>query len=366
MHDVIIIGGGVIGLTLAYELAQRKLDVAVYDQGPLGQEASWAGAGIIAPGNPAGAVTAEARLRAGSAALWPKLSAQLQEETGVDTGFRLCGGLELRLSGTSSELDSEFVDWQQEQVEVEQLSTDDLREYEPQITPTVAAGYRLPGMGQVRNPRHLKALIAACTVRGVTLRPGMPVLGFLQQGEQVTGVETSEGQGRAGEYVIASGAWSARLLSAAGCIAPVRPVRGQIVLLNALPRLFRHVVNVGPRYLVPRPDGRILVGSTEEEAGFEKRNTAAGMRSLFDFAVSVVPALERATFERAWSGLRPGSADGLPYLGRVPGKKNLSVAAGHFRQGLHLSPITGRLMSQVVLNEPTALSMKPYAPDRNS
>jgi len=220
-------------------------------------------------------------------------------------------------------------------------------------------------MRQVRNPRHVKALIAACTARGVTLRPGVPVHSFLQEGERITGIETSDGQGRAGEYVIASGAWSARLLSAAGCLAPVRPVRGQIVLLNALPLLFRHVINVGPRYLVPRPDGRILVGATEEEAGFEKRNTPAGVRGLLDFAISVVPALERATFERAWSGLRPGSADGLPYLGRVPGKKNLSVAAGHFRQGLHLSPITGLLLSQVVLNESTALPMQPYAPDRH-
>jgi len=365
MHDVIIIGGGVIGLTLAYELTQRKLDVAVYDQGSLGQEASWAGAGIIAPGNPAGAVTAEAQLRAGSAALWPSFSAKLQAETGVDNGFRPCGGLELRLVGKSTDLDDEIAHWQHEQVAVERLSPHELKDCEPQISSTITSAYRLPSMGQVRNPRHIKALLAACAARGVTLRPGTPVLNLHQQGELVTGIETSAGCERAGEYVIASGAWSSRLLATAGCAAPVRPVRGQIVLLNAVPLLFRHVINVGPRYLVPRPDGRILIGATEEDVGFEKRNTPAGVRGLLEFATSVVPALERATFERAWSGLRPGSADGLPYLGRLPGKKNLSVAAGHFRQGLHLSPITGQLLAQVLLHEATSLPMKPYAPDRS-
>jgi glycine oxidase len=150
----------------------------------------------------------------------------------------------------------------------------------------------------------------------------------------------------------------------AGYDTPLEPVRGQIVLLNAQPLPFRHVIQSGPRYLVPRPDGRILIGSTEEHVGFDKRNTAAAVAELIDFAVSLVPSLSEATYERSWAGLRPCTPDGLPYLGQVPETRNLFVATGHFRAGLQLSPATAVLMRQVLLDQPTTISLNGLACNR--
>jgi glycine oxidase len=364
MHDVIIIGGGVIGLTLACDLAGEGLAVAIFDQGPFGQESSWAGAGILPPGNPVSAESPQARLRAASHVLWPSFSDLLRDETGIDNGYRRCGGLEVRLGGAPDALCDEVSTWRREGVAVEVLAPDALRESETALSRDVASAYRLPEMGQVRNPRHLKALMALAVKRGVALFPGTPVYGFDRRGEEIAAIETAAGRYQAGQFVIASGAWSGRLLNAAGCRAAVRPVRGQIVLLVAHPFLLRHVVNVGPRYLVPRGDGRLLVGSTEEAAGFDKRTTADGVGGLIEFALDVVPALAQASFDRAWSGLRPESADGLPYLGRTSLADNLFVATGHFRAGLQLSPITGRVLTQLLVGRQTTVPLAAYSPDR--
>ena len=184
---------------------------------------------------------------------------------------------------------------------------------------------------------------------------------MLERGDQITAVETPAGPQSAGQYVICSGAWSRHLLQQAGCPqTDLRPLRGQMVLLNTgAPRL-KHVINVGPRYLVPRNDGRILVGSTEESVGFDKRTTAQAVHDLIHFAVELVPSLADATVERVWAGLRPQSADGIPYLDRVPQTENLFIAAGHFRAGLQLSPITALLLTQTLLSRPTTIPLTPY------
>ncbi len=188
--------------------------------------------------------------------------------------------------------------------------------------------------------------------------------GFQREREKFVAIETSGGTLSAGQFVVAGGAWSGRLLNDVGCPVRVRPLRGQIVLLAMQPSPIRHVVNVGPRYLVPRGDGRVLVGATEEVAGFDKRTTAGGVGGLVEFALELVPALARATFERSWAGLRPQSADGLPYLGRVRETQNLFVATGHFRAGLQLSPATALVMTQLLLGREPAVPLAPYAVDR--
>jgi glycine oxidase len=268
------------------------------------------------------------------------------------------------LDGAADALDEEIRTWQGEGVEALAISGPAARTCESGLSDRTQAAYHLPEMGQVRNPRHIKALIAACSQRGVQLRPGTPAFGFQRDGNRIIAVETSAGPLAAGQFVVSGGAWSGRLLETGGVPVPVRPMRGQIVLLALEPCPIRQVINVGPRYLVPRGDGRILVGSTEEVAGFDKRTTAAGVGGLIEFAVQVVPALAYATVERSWAGLRPQSADGLPYLGRAPVIDNLYVAAGHFRAGLQLSPITATVMAQLLLEKPTTISVAPYAVDR--
>ncbi|MCA9018248.1 MAG: FAD-dependent oxidoreductase, partial [Planctomycetaceae bacterium] len=228
----------------------------------------------------------------------------------------------------------------------------------------VSAAFYLPEMSQVRNPRHLKALLLACANQGVQFHPGTPIIGFEQDASRITGVRTATETFRAGRTVIAGGAWSPEVLCHLGLQCELVPVQGQIVLLSVNRLPFRQVIECGKQYLVPRSDGRILIGSTESHVGFNKQNTAEGVGGLIRFAESVVPGLKEATFERAWAGLRPKSIDGLPYLGPVTGYENLLMAAGHYRDGLQLSPITARLMKQLICGEETELSLEPFSCSR--
>jgi glycine oxidase len=364
MDDVIVVGGGVIGLSIAVELAGQGVAVAVVEQGDFGREASWAGAGILPPGNLEAARTPEAQLRALSHFLWPDWAESLEAETGIDPGYTRCGGLELRLVAQDDALSDEIRTWRKEEVRVEELSPDEARQLEPRLSPEVAAVYRLPDLGQVRNPRHIRALVAACAERGVRMLPGTPVIGFDERAGRIAGLRTPTDLLRAGRYCVAGGAWSRTILDSLGVRIAVEPVRGQIVLVSHVPRLFSHVLQLGPRYVVPRADGRILIGATEEHVGFVKSNTASAVSGLLAFAAGLVPALAEARFERAWSGLRPGSADGLPYLGRVGSYENLFIAAGHFRSGLQMSPGTARLLRQSLLDQETELSLDPFSCDR--
>jgi glycine oxidase len=358
--DILVIGGGVIGLTAAYFLAREGVRVAVVDKGDFGQEASWAGAGILPPGDPSHARTPFDQLRAHSAALFPSLSAELRERTGIDNGYLRCGGLEI--AGAADDAADE--EWRGEGVAFEVLDRKALQAFEPAVAPAFKTAYHLPDLAQLRNPRHLKALLAGCAALGVVLRPGCPVHGLEVRGERVTAAHTAQGRIEVGRYLMAAGAWTAALLERVGWQPGIRPVRGQIALLNTGTPRFRRVLMYGPRYLVPRPDGRVLVGSTEEDAGFDKRTTAGAIGDLLAFAFSLVPELASAHLERTWAGLRPGSPDGLPFLGRVPGFDNLDIAAGHFRAGIQLSPATGLVLKELLLGQQLTVALEPFRPAR--
>ena len=361
MPDIVLIGGGVIGLSIAYELATRGASVRVLDQGPLGQESSWAGAGMITPGNPSGAKSPATRLRAESFIRWPDWAARLQDETGIDTGFARCGGIELSPERSPADVAAIAAQFQSEGVRAELVRTHELRTLEPNLHPELGDAVHVPDYCQVRNPRLLRALLSACAARGVELSPGSPVIGFDRDGSRVTAVRTPTETIRAEKFVVCSGAWSQSVIAQAGVTIRVEPVRGQIVLLETLPLPTRRIIEVGARYIVPRADGHLLIGSTEEHVGFEKCNTAAAVAELIRFACELIPTLKSARLERCWSGLRPGSPNGLPYLGQAPNTDNLFVAAGHFRAGLMLSPITAVLLSELLLGETPTMSIGDFA-----
>lgn len=356
--DVAILGGGVIGLTTAYFLARAGVAVALYDKGDFGQEASWAGAGILPPGNPMQARTPVARFRALSSQAYEGLSAELRERTGQDNGYLRCGGIEFL-----SEYGGETDEWHGEGAEVEGLDGFRLPELEPAVTALPGGMVHLPEMAQLRNPRHLKALLAGCGMLGVQFHPGNPVLGFECDGNRIRSATTAQGAVHARWFVLTAGAWTAPLLARFARPA-IRPVRGQIVLLNAGGPIFRRVLVTGARYLVPRADGRVLVGSTEEDVGFDKRTTAGAIQALIELACTLVPALADAQVERTWAGLRPGSPDGLPFLGPVPGCDNLLVAAGHFRAGIQLAPATAQMLKELILEQPLTIPWEPFRLDR--
>ncbi len=357
--DVLILGGGVIGLTTAFYLSAEGVSVSVLDQGDFGRQASWAGAGIIAPGSLSGAGSPVDFLRATSSALFPSLSSQLREETGIDNGYSVCGGVEL-----AGDEELPIGSWREEGIDFEELDGPRLRRIEPELAESVTRGYFLPGMAQVRNPRHLRALVEACERRAVGLLPGCAVLGIERQDDRVRAIETEQGRFEAGQFLVATGAWSAGLLSPLGWHPGIEPVRGQIVLLNTGREGSRPIVLQGKRYVVPRGDGRVLAGATEEDAGFDARTTAGGITGLLEFAQGIVPSLRDATVESCWAGLRPGSPDGLPLLGLVPGCSNLFIASGHFRSGIQLSPATAVVMTDLLLGRKPAISLFPFRPDR--
>jgi len=357
--DVLILGGGVIGLSIAYTLTREKLSVEVVDRGDFGQEASWAGAGIIPSGNPVLARTPFDRLRALSCEAFPALSQELRERTGIDNGYLRCGGLEL-LAG--EETDDE--EWRGAGIRCEELTESDLLRLEPNLARGFHKGFHLPDTAQLRNPRHVRALVAGCASQGVRLRPNCAVVELERSGSRIAAVHSDGGRLMAERYVIAAGAWSDALLAPLGWQPGIRPVRGQIALLNTSVPLFQRVFMLGKRYLVPRPDGRVLVGATEEDVGFDKRTTAAAIRDLLDFAIGVVPGLADVPLERSWAGLRPGSPDGQPFLGPVPNVENLFVAAGHFRAGIQLSLGTAIVMKELLLGQTPTIPLESFRLDR--
>lgn len=360
--DILIVGGGIIGLTCAIRLREAGATVAVYDRGDLGREASWAGAGIIPPGDPDRSATPLDKLRAiGSVAL-PAVSAMLKDATGIDNGYRVNGGLEYLTPEDEYAIDL----WASEGIAFERWDCERQRAEEPHLTPGRTACYHLPGMAQVRNPRHLRALIAHAGAIGVSLHPHTGVEGWHGDRGRVAAVQLASGERvSAGRFLIAAGPWSERLLNDLNGRPAVRPVRGQILLLKADPAVLRRTVLDGKRYLVPRGDGRILVGSTEEpDAGFEKRTTAAGLADLHAFARGIVLALGNAEIEASWAGLRPGSPDGSPFIGRVPGHDTVFAATGHGRAGIQLSLGTAQLVTQLMFDRPPCVPAAAFALDR--
>jgi glycine oxidase len=363
--DVVVVGGGVIGLSVAYYCARGGLAVTVLDRGAMAQESSWAGAGIIPPGRAATAQSAYSKLLGASSELFPQLSAELREETGLDNGYVRCGGLEIGFDARDAHaLRSAAGHHRKEGVTWEELAPAEVRVLEPALAGAFCVGYHVPEMAQVRNPRHCKALAAACVRRGVQLVAGAQVYGFDTDGDRITGVRTVDGVHAAATTVVATGAWSGGLLQSLGVDLPVKPIRGQIALLTTETPLLRRVVMMGREYLVPRPDGRVLVGSTEEDVGFDKRTTPLGIRGLLEIALSIAPSLGTAHLERTWAGLRPSSPDSKPFIGPVPGRRNILVAAGHYRAGLQLSPITGQIIRQLILGEPPTAALDAFRVDR--
>jgi glycine oxidase len=193
---------------------------------------------------------------------------------------------------------------------------------------------------------------------------GVAAEDFEIHGGRIRQVQTTSGPMSAGCVCIATGAWSQGLVARLGAEPKVKPIRGQIALLSTRQPVFKHVINEGPRYFVPRPDGRLLVGSTEEDAGFDRSTTAGALAGLLDFAIGLAPSLADAKLECTWAGLRPSTPDGQPYIGRVAGLDNAFVAAGHFRSGLHLSTGTAVVMSQLIRGLAPQIDLTPFQLDR--
>ncbi len=368
--DCLIIGGGVIGLSIARRLAVDGIKVILLERTECGKEASWAGAGILAPCNPH-RNDPLSKFQDRSLEIYPSFCAALRDETAIDPEYDPSGEFDLLFTENSVSIARSDAAAAAGRVAhdggaaFELLIKDEVIRMEPCVAPTILGALYCRMTSQVRNPRLLQALAASCRRRGVEVRERTPVQGLTQVGEKVTGVETPDGRFEAPHTILSAGAWSSQFDARLASIMPVHPVRGQMILLKVDSRPFCRIISRGKTYLVPRSDGHVLLGSTEEpEAGYVKRNSSKAMATLMQTATQLVPSLERAEFVAAWSGFRPGTPDERPYIGPVPGFEGLIAATGHYRAGLTLAPATADAVAAIVQNRTYDLDLRCCLPGR--
>ena len=357
-----------VGLSIAWELSRRGKSVCVIDRQDLGRETSWAAAGILPPPLTNAKHDAVEQLRAISHELHAQWHEELIAETGIDNGLRKCGGLYFaRTVGEATSLRVAMLEAAEQGVVVEEVSQDDFVRKAPalqSIADEIKVAYYLADEMQIRSPRHLGALVKACETRGVQLRPNVQAESVEIHADRAVGVRTEQGTIQAKEVVLCGGAWTASLLDPLGIVLPIEPWRGQLILWKTETPLVTPVVNEGLRYLVPRDDGHLVVGATVEDVGFDCQTTEEAIEELRAYSCKLLPGLRDANVEKSWAGLRPKTPDGHPFMTRVPGCEGLSIAAGHYRSGVHLAPVTAVFMAELLLHDTTEIDGTPFRLDR--
>jgi glycine oxidase len=363
--DVIIVGGGVIGCSIAYHLAREGVKVTVLDKGEIGSEASRAAAGMLAPLAEVEEDGPFQGLGLASLRLFPHLAEALEQECGVDIEYLRSGILRVALTEEQAEhLKGVAHRRPPPGLELRWLEPDELRALEPGLSLEVLGALYSPEEHQVNADRLVQALARAAAAHGAVMRRNTRATGLVRRGMRVTGVRIPDGTLSAGHVVLAAGAWTARVAQGIGIALPVFPVRGQMIALPASRSAPRHIVWGEEGYLVPKANGLLFAGATVERVGFRKNVTLRGMSGLRMMAKSLVPRLVGLDAVDAWAGFRPGSADGLPILGPVPGWEGLSVACGHFRNGILLAPITGQLIARSIFDGSSNEALAPFSPAR--
>lgn len=350
--DVLVIGAGVMGCAVAFELARRGSRVTVLERSVPGAEASSAAAGMLGAQAEAHEEGAFLELCLRSRARFPAWAEALRDATGIDVEHRVCGIMRVAHDEDSATQLAMDVAWQNDLGLSADLFEGDLaREIEPAIGKTVIAAAQFPRDGRVDPPTWLRALRIGAERAGARFRLGAVVRRVLSDGGRAIGAQLEDGERLlAGNVVVAAGSWSTLVEGTGLPTTAVKPARGQIVQL-VVPSPVQQTIVWGPRaYLCPRDDGRVLVGSTLEFVGYQRGVTARAVRDLIDAAIQDVPALERASFDKAWSSFRPYTKDELPLLGRT-GTEGLWFASGHYRNGILLSPITAEVVAALCLGE---------------
>jgi glycine oxidase len=361
--DVVIAGGGVIGGAIALELARAGLSVAVFDRQQPGQEASWASAGILSPAPENPGVVSMVPLGKASMSLYPEFVAQVEETSGVSTGFRPKGTLEALFShDTKAELSTIIALHHGLGLKAEPLRAEDARELEPSLSEEVEAAVLRPEEASIDNRALTAAILQAAKRRGAEIFPGDAAKAIWREGNRCAGLVLQNEKVEADWTIIAAGCFSA-MIDGIAPYAPVRPAKGQMAALRADEVNLERVLWSEKIYLVPRNDGRILAGATVEHAGFDKRVTAGGIDKILSAAIDLAPGLVNARIEETWAGLRPDSPDHLPILGPTD-IDGLLMATGHFRSGILLTPITARLIREWITEQRVSVDWDRFSPMR--
>lgn len=361
--DVAIAGGGLIGGSVALELARAGLRVGVFDKQEPGKEASWASAGILSPAPENPGMIALVPLGKASMALYPEFIALVEELSGQSVGYRAKGTLEVLTSRHAREELSTIIALHHGLgLQAEPLSAADARELEPNLRDDVEAAVLRPAEASVDNRLLTSAVLASAQKSGAKIFKGTGVESLCSEGNLCKGFVAGGEQISAGHTVIAAGSFSAQIKGVEE-YAPVRPAKGQMLSLVCPQTKVERVLWGDDIYLVPRNDGRILAGATVEYAGFDKTLTAGGQRKLLSAAIELVPAFENARVEEIWAGLRPDSPDHLPILGPT-GLQGLAIATGHFRSGVLLTPITAKLVREWITLGNVSTDWERFSPMR--
>lgn len=346
--DILVIGAGISGLASALALAEAGLTVRVIDSGPGGHESSWAGAGILCALPPWGYRPPVTDLIDYSLGLWPEWLADIRQHSPVDPEYRRCG---MWILDPADPVAAQA--W---------CAAHPKEGAAAAYNPSTPSAFWLPRVAQIRNPRLIAALRDRASAAGIELHVNNALTGWTPStdGARIAAVQTPSGPLEAERYVVTAGAWTQTLLGERAAGLEIRPIRGQIALLATPPGTLPHIILAGSHYLVPRQDGLVLVGSTLEDCGFDKGTTAEAKAELLAFAAQISPALRDAPCVQHWAGLRPGSPDNIPGIGRHPKVENLYLNAGHFRYGVTMAPGAARLLADCVLERSTAIDATPY------
>jgi glycine oxidase len=358
--DVVIVGGGIVGLAAARALAAAGARTLVVERGRVGAEASTAAAGMVAPQAEAAGESPLLDLALMARDYHRALAPALQSETGLSVDLAARGLIEIALTEEDLRRLEVRRAWQAHRgLAVEALGAADVRAAEPNVNPAACGGLLVPGDGCVDNVRLVRALEASALGRGATILTGRLVTGLVVEGGRVAGVRAAGETFRAPVVVNAMGAWAGHL-AGDPLAPPVEPVRGHIVAFDMPPAFIRHVVCSARGYLVPRVDGRTLAGSTADRVGFDKTVTAAALATVLGIALEIAPVLADVRVADSWGGLRPGTPDGLPIIGpgALPG---LFHAAGLYRNGILLGPLVGEIVAGLVRGQAPPVDLGPFA-----
>jgi len=366
-YDVVIVGGGIIGGSIAFELARRNLRVAVLDRQEMMHEASWAAAGMLSPAPDSPAAIPLVPLGRASLALYPNFIAAVEEAADIRTDYRTGGALEVLCHGDAERALSTLVALHHGLgLACEPLSIEEAHEMEPALGREARSAAFFRDDASV-NPRLLTgAVIAAAGTAGATLCPGMEVTSLAKNGVRCIGVRTAQGETLSAQHVVlAAGCWTSQLREAAP-YAPTRPVRGQMVALRHAGKPIRRVLRSERGYIVPRDHAtpqKLVAGSTLENAGYEKAVTSGGLEQILGAVNELAPGLAGAEILETWSGLRPGTPDQLPILGPTD-MEGLMIATGHYRNGILLAPVTSKLIMEWITERRVSLDCEDFSPLR--
>ncbi|MCY0882190.1 MAG: glycine oxidase ThiO, partial [Firmicutes bacterium] len=350
---IVVIGAGIIGAVSAWRLARLGMDVALVDAKEPGGQATRAAAGILSPTAESLAPDAFWQLLRTSFDQFPHMVELVEKDSGMLVELATTGVIQAALSSDQQKRLQERFDWQREMSGVQWLDADALAEIEPIFSAKNFGGIYASHEKQVHAQQLMAAVVKAGLAQGVQPFFGQPVRRIARGSDgRVHKVETADYLLHAERgVVLAAGSWSHLLVESLGLSMRLQPIRGQILSLQADDVPFRHIVFFGSRYAVPKPDGRLVIGATEDSAGFDDRVTAEGLASLLKVGEDFPAASTKWHWDRAWAGLRPKAPDGWPLLGELSQAPGLFLATGHYRNGIMLSAVTGQIVEKWALGQ---------------